>query len=125
MPKKKILIVDDQQLFTRLVKINLEATDLFEVRTENCGSNALKATKEFNPDLILLDIAMPDMSGSQVLQQLKADPFTRNVPVVFVTALVKKEGSALPGGTIDGQPFLAKPVRIKELLACIEQYIRK
>lgn len=124
MLKKRILVVDDMRLFTRLLKLNLEATGKYEVRTENQGANALAAAKEFGPDLILLDILMPDMSGSAVLQQIKADQSTKDIPVVFVTALVKKENTNLPGGTIDDQPFLAKPVRTKELLACIEKYLK-
>lgn len=125
MLKKKILVVDDQELFTRLVKLNLEASGEYEVRTENKGVNALGAAKEFRPDIILLDILMPDMSGSEVLKQVKADPFTRSIPVVFVTALVKKENLLSPGGTIDGQPFIAKPARTKEMIECIEKYSKK
>lgn len=125
MPKKKILVVDDQELFTRLVKLNLEGSGDYEVRTENKGANALAAAKEFKPDIILLDILMPDMSGSEALKQIKADPITRNIAVVFVTALVKKENMPVPGGTIDGQPFIAKPARTKEIIACIEKYTKK
>lgn len=125
MEKTKILIIDDEVGFTHLVKLNLELKQKYEVRTEDKGANGFAVAKEFQPDLILLDILMPDLSGSVVLQQLKADPATKDIPVVYVTALVKKEGLTQPGGTIDGQPFLAKPVGIRKLTETIEQYARK
>lgn len=125
MEKKKILIIDDEVGFTRLVKLNLDLKQVYDVRTENLGANGFRVAKEFKPDLILLDIAMPDLSGSVVFQQLKADAETKDIPVVFVTALVKKEGDMQPGGTIDGQPYLAKPVGIRKLTESIEEHIRK
>jgi len=122
MKKKKILLIDDQAGFTNFVKMYLEFNDKYEVRTENKGANGLAAAKEYKPDIILLDIAMPDMNGSKVLQQLKADVVTKDIPVVFITALIKKEELTHLGGTIDGQPFLVKPVGRKAFIECIEKY---
>lgn len=119
--KKKILIIDDQVGFTRLVKLNLEFSGVYEVITENKGVNGFAKAKECMPDIILLDIAMPDMDGTKVLKQLKADEATKNIPVVFITALIKKEDILLPGGSIEGQPFLVKPIGRIALLECIEK----
>ena len=78
--KKKILIVDDEAAFTNLVKISLEETGGFEVRVLNLGAPAAEAAREFGPDLILLDMVMPDMEGSAVLQEIRSGETTRNIP---------------------------------------------
>ena len=122
MGRKKILIIDDEEFFTKLVKLNLEKTGKYEVRTENKGLRGVDAAKEFKPDLILLDILMPDTEGSEVAAQLKNDAITSNIPVVFLTAVVKKD--ELQGGSvIGGHPFVAKPVSTNDLINCIENNI--
>ena len=72
--KKRILVVDDESALTRMVKLNLERTGNYEVRTENQGVKAIPAAMEFKPDLIFLDIMMPDMGGPEISAQLKEDP---------------------------------------------------
>lgn len=123
MEKKKILIIDDEEQFTKIVKLNLEYTGKYEVKTENKGALGLAATKEFKPDLILLDILMPDMEGSEVAFQLTNDKDTENIPLVFLTAVAKKEEIEASKGVIGGHPFIAKPVDIKQLIEVIEQNI--
>ncbi len=125
MSKKKIMIIDDEEFFTKLVKLNLEKTGKYEVRAENKGSQGLAVAREFKPDLILLDILMEDMEGSEVAVQLKNDVNTRDIPVVFLTAVVKKEEVASGSGVIGGHPFIAKPISINELISCIEQNLSK
>ena len=68
--KKKILVVDDEAGLTRMIKANLERTGKYEVRTENMGSRAMAAAREFRPDLMFLDVMMPDMSGDDVAARL-------------------------------------------------------
>ena len=123
MEKKRILIVDDEFGFTRLVKLNLEATGRYEVRTENKGSRTLTIAKEFRPDLILLDILMQDMEGGEVASQLKDDAVTRKIPIVFLTGVVKKEEVEKSDGDIGGYFFIAKPVSTEELINQIERSI--
>ena len=89
--KKRILIIDDEESFTQLVKLNLEASGKYEVMTENKGSLGLVATKQFKPDLILLDLIMPDMGGGELSGQLESDEETKNIPIVFLTAIMTKE----------------------------------
>ncbi|MFA5144479.1 MAG: response regulator [Candidatus Omnitrophota bacterium] len=123
MAKKRILIVDDEADFTHLVKINLEAAGSYEVRTENEGLNVLAAVKEFKPNLILLDIVMPDMDGGDVAFQLNDDESTRDIPIVFLTAIATKEDVEKGKGLINGYHFLAKPVTTEELIRCIEKIV--
>jgi CheY-like chemotaxis protein len=121
MVKKKILVVDDEEGFTKLVKLNLERTGRYEVRTESKGLLGLAAAKEYKPDLIFLDIIMPDLDGGDVCYQLENDKETKSIPIVFLTAVAKKEEVRENWGTIGGHPFIAKPVSARELIDCIEK----
>ena len=65
--KKKVLVVDDNEVITKFVKSSLEALDSYQVMVVNSGSQGIEAARSFNPDIIFLDIVMPDMEGSQVV----------------------------------------------------------
>jgi DNA-binding response OmpR family regulator len=121
--KKRILVVDDEVALTRIIKLNLERTGNYEVRTENMGSMAIPAAKEFRPDLIFLDVMMPDMSGDEVAALLKEDPMLSNIAFIFMTAIVTKEETQAMGTNIGGNMFLAKPVKTEELIATIERVL--
>jgi CheY-like chemotaxis protein len=125
MTKKKILIVDDEEAFTKVVKLNLDSTGKYEVKTENMGSRAIEAARSFKPDLIFLDIVMPDTEGSEVALQLKSDRDFKNTPIVFLTATVTPDEAGSSGRIIGGQTFLAKPVSTQQMVDCIEKYARK
>ncbi len=122
LQKKKILIVDDEISITNVFKVIIEKTGHYEVRTETHGSKALPAAKEFNPDLILLDIMMPDMDGGEVAGRLKEDDLTKDIPVVFISAAITKEEVEESGGMQGGYPILAKPVHVTKLMECLEAY---
>jgi len=85
MGKKRILVIDDVENFTKLVKRNLELTGEYEVRAENSGRLGLAAAKEFKPDLILLDIAMPDMDGYEIASGIRNDKALKNTSIIFIT----------------------------------------
>ena len=121
--KKRILVVDDEPALTRMVKLNLERTGNYEVRTENQGSKAVEAAREFKPDLIFLDVMMPDMSGDEVSAQLKEDEELSQIKFIFMTAIVTKDETESMGSNIGGNEFLAKPVKTDELLATIERVL--
>ncbi len=121
--KKRILVVDDEPALTRMVKLNLERTGNYEVRTENQGSMAVQAAREFKPDLIFLDVMMPDMSGDEVSAQLKEDEELSQIKFIFMTAIVTKDETESMGSNIGGNEFLAKPVKTDELLATIERVL--
>lgn len=121
--KKRILIVDDEPAITRLLRLTLESTGKFEVREENESQRAMPAAQEFRPDLILLDVVMPDADGGDVVSRLKTDPRLRNIPVIFLTATVRKSEVDAHGGIIGGFPFLGKPATADEVIACIEKHL--
>jgi CheY-like chemotaxis protein len=123
--KKKILIVDDEVSFARMVKLNLEKTGTFEVRVENRAAYAVATAREFRPDLILLDVIMPAMDGGDVSNQIKRDRHLRNTPIVFLTATVSKHEAGDVGLNSGGELFLAKPVSVEALIQCINERIRK
>lgn len=121
--KKKILVVDDEASLTRMVKANLERTGKYEVRTENMGSKAIEAAREFKPDLMFLDVMMPDMSGDEVAAALREDSELNDMKYVFLTAIVTKDETETMGSEIGGHQFLAKPVKTDELIATIERML--
>ena len=121
---KKILVVDDEVVLTKMVKMNLERTGKYEVRTENSGSKALQAVRDFEPDLIFMDVMMPDMSGDEVIAEIRDDPNISSIPYVFMTAIVSKTETDNMGSNIGGNEFLAKPVKTEELIATIERVLQ-
>ena len=120
-----ILIIDDEVSFTRMVKMNLEKTGTFDVRVENRAAAALPAAREFRPDLVLLDVIMPNMDGGDVAKQIKRDRNLKTTPIVFLTATVSKREAGEVGLNSGGELFLAKPVSVEALIACINEHVRK
>jgi len=123
MAKKKILVVDDEVAFTRGVKANLDA--IYDVRVENHASRVCDAVQEFRPDLILLDVMMPDMDGCEVALRLNEDCCCQKIPIVYITALVAKSKSANKKSKVYDYPCLAKPVTLDDLTTGIELYLKK
>ena len=122
MWKRRILIVDDETKLTELIKSVLEQTGNYEVYEAHSGLKGLDAARTLKPDLILLDIMMPGMDGSEVAYKLHADEHLQQIPIVFLTAAVTKQEAGASQGVIGGHPFLAKPVTVEELIACVEKY---
>ncbi len=125
MTKKKILVVDDEGGMTRMLKRNLEATNRYDVRAENSGAAAITAATEFLPDLILMDVMMPGIDGGDVAAKIKADKRLSQIPIVFLSAIVKKEETLPTGSNIGGLTYLAKSVKLEDLITCIENHLGK
>ena len=121
--KKKILVVDDEASLTRLIKANLERTGKYEVMTENHAGNAIACAKQFMPDLIFLDVMMPDMGGDEIAALIEENPHLSGIPYVFLTAIVRREETEPSGSMIGGRLFLAKPVKTEHLIATIEKLL--
>ena len=117
----KILIVDDVMSNVLLLRVLL-TNEKFTIATANNGRQALEQVKKENPDLILLDVMMPDLSGFEVAQQLKANPDTAEIPIIFLTAL---NGTAdiVKGFQVGGSDFISKPFNKEELLIRVTHQI--
>jgi CheY-like chemotaxis protein len=118
------MIVDDEAPFTRLLKLNLEKTGDYAVHVENNPQAAFRAATEFLPELILMDVMMPGMDGGTLAATFQASDSFRHIPIVFLTAAVKREEVQAHHGIIGGLPFLAKPVDLAELTSCVRQQLR-
>lgn len=116
-----ILIVDDVQKNLQVIGTILE-TEGYEIAVAGNGFEALEIVKNDIPDLILLDITMPDMDGYEVCKRLKSDPATKNVPIVFLTARTETE-DIVKGFEIGGVDYVTKPFKKEELLSRIHTHI--
>ena len=118
--KKRILIVDDERDFTSLLKLSLESMGDYQVQEENNSTNAVEAARYFDPDLFILDVMMPEMDGSDLAAQLRADPRFIDTPIIFMTALLlgdeAPEAEAKPGP----QVYLPKSTSVEKLMKCID-----
>lgn len=123
MSKKRILVVDDEASFTRMLKLNLEQTQRFEVTAVNWPEDAIATARQWQPHLVLMDIFMPRMSGGDVAAQIRADPNLKDTPIIFITAAVQKSRVADHNGVIGGTPFIAKPASFEDVLKAIDQYL--
>lgn len=123
MRKRRILVVDDDVAYARVLKAGLERNGGYEVRAESRATQVLSAAREFQPDFILLDVCMIDGDGGDVAFALREDTQLRNIPIVFLTSIVS-EHEAQGGDVVRGAfRFLAKPVRLERVIACIERHI--
>jgi CheY-like chemotaxis protein len=119
---RRVLIVDNDRDTTHLVKVLLEKTGRYLVFEQNDGARAHLSVRNFKPDLVLLDVVMPERDGGEIAAQIRADPELENTPIIFLTALVTR-AEANTGLHIDGHPFLAKPINIQELIEAIERVL--
>jgi CheY-like chemotaxis protein len=122
---KHILIVDDEPSVTRTLKLNLERTLRYNVRTENDARRVMSVAREFQPDLILLDVIMPGIDGCEVSARIHTDPELKDTPIVFLTALATNEATGGHTVTAGSTVYLAKPVSLDELIHCIDTHARK
>jgi DNA-binding response OmpR family regulator len=119
--KKKILIVDDEADILALLGARLESSGYSVFKADN-GRDAIDIARDKNPDLIILDIMLPEMDGTAVNQNLKDSEVTKNIPIIFLTALQDKSTES-PGHMIGNNIIFAKPFDAKELMATIKKII--
>lgn len=118
--KELILVVDDSP--TNLAILNVVLREIYQVISANNGADALSLAASEEPDLIILDIMMPGMDGYEICDRLKANPFTRDIPVMFVTAMdqERQEAKGLALGAVD---YIAKPVSPPIVLARVRNQL--
>ena len=119
MKKTRILLIDDEEGFTRLLKLTLEQFGPYEVRVENWPDRALGVAREFRPDVILMDVIMPQVPGVELASLMRADSQLGRTPIVFLTATASRTDR--PGKTQRPlKPCIAKPASIDEVIQEIE-----
>ena len=122
--KTRILVIDDEPDFTHVMKYGLEANGYYEVQEENDAAAAQSAAHWFDPDLIIMDVMMPGLDGGELAARFKHDSVLRDVPVIFLTALVQPPDA--PEGACDsgGHTFLPKGTPVERLIGCVEEKLR-
>jgi two-component system, cell cycle response regulator DivK len=118
---KRILVVEDNELNMKLLNDVLEAHG-YEVMSTGRGAVAVEWARQYQPDLILMDLQLPDLSGLEATRQLKADPETQRIPVIAVTAfaMAGDEKKALEHGC---DAYVAKPIVLRDFLNLITGFI--
>lgn len=119
--KNKLMIVDDDEDITSLLKIKLENTNRYQVVTTNRETEAVDLARRDCPDLILLDIDMPNISGGDIAKLLSKTESTKNIPILFSSSLVTKADTDIKGKSIGGHAMVSKSIKTSELIAIIDE----
>lgn len=122
MPGKKILIVEDNEKNRKLIKVILKAKGYYTMEAEDARA-ALDQLKRETPDLILMDIGMPEIDGLELTRQIKQDESTKNIPIIAVTAhaMTGEKEKVLKAGC---DAYISKPIDTNELPITIEKFLR-
>lgn len=123
MPKKKILIVEDEESLLKLESILLTSKG-YDVRGVVNGQAALDAIAEELPDLVLLDIMLPEVDGFEVCRRIKADPATKDLPVILLTAKKSREDMAR-GEKVGADWYITKPFKSAMVIETIQRFLAK
>ena len=118
--RSRILIVDNNSQFTRSARLLLEQTGNYVTCAVNDPRRTLETARSFKPDLVLVDLIMPQADGPEIAAQFEADWALHGVPIVFVTTLITPE-EARDGRRINGHRIVAKPARGSDLLKIVEE----
>jgi len=120
----KILVVDDKEYVVKLLSKKLTANG-FEVMTAGNGKEAIDIVNESPPNLIIMDILMPEMDGSTAAEELRSNPQTSRIPIIFLTELVQKSEEEASGHVIGGNYFIAKPFKTEDLIQFVRDVLKK
>ncbi|MFH1906032.1 MAG: response regulator [Chloroflexota bacterium] len=121
---KRVLCIEDEAEMIDLIRLILGRRG-FEVKGANGGLEGLEMIRKEKPDLVLLDLMMPDLDGWEVYQQMKADEATRDIPVIVVTAKAQSIDKVLGLHIAKVDDYIAKPFSPQELLASIDNVLAK
>lgn len=123
MAKQKILAVDDERHILELISYNLQGAG-YQVETAETGEQALEMARDTAPDLILLDVMLPDIDGLQVCTRLKREPETASIPVIMLTARGDEIDKVL-GLEMGADDYVVKPFGVRELVARVKALLRR
>lgn len=118
---RTILVVDDEERMARFIRLNLEQ-DGFHVVEAHRGMQAIEAVRVDMPDVVVLDVMMPDLDGFETCRRLKADDSTSQIPVIFLTSL-SEVSDKVKGFQAGGVDFITKPFQIEEVLARVDTHL--
>jgi CheY-like chemotaxis protein len=121
--RKRILVADDELDYLHVIKLMLEGTGQYQVRTINYASQVPAVAKDFKPDLMLLDCMMPAVDGGELAGKLQADPDLKDTPFLFLTCTVSEIESAPSKCYAGVQTYVPKTIEFQELVNVIESKI--
>lgn len=119
--RKKILFCDNDKSIQEVVEIIVEEAG-YEIETISGSDDIFRKIKNYKPDLLLLDLWMPNTSGREIVRKIKGDKQTKNIPIIIVSAIDQSKEIAKSMGV---QDFLAKPFNIEDLTALVDKYLKK
>jgi DNA-binding response OmpR family regulator len=123
MSQSTVLVIDDEKDLLELVRYNL-AKEHIDVIVASDGTSGLEIALQHKPDLVLLDLMMPGMSGREVCSRLRADPRTRRIPIIMLTAK-SEESDKIIGLEMGADDYVTKPFSVRELVARVRAALRR
>ncbi|GJQ60134.1 MAG: response regulator [Candidatus Scalindua sp. AMX11] len=123
MEKKKILVVDDEKDLLLILKKGLSAEG-YSVITADNGHDGIASARTKHPDLMILDRVLGDIQGEEVATRLRNDPITKNIPVIFLSALLSSPNNAERFTILDNSELIIKPYNFEDLIEAIQKYLR-
>ena len=124
MSQKKILVVDDEPDIQSTLKKTLTCQG-YSVIVADTGKKAIALVRSSRPDLVILDVALPDLLGGQVAEAIQGIPEMRDIPIIFLTALLAKNEERKYGRIVGGRIMFAKPYDAEELLTAISETLAR
>jgi len=124
MRRRKILVVDDEKGVRDIIKLALDATGEFEVRTAHSGMDGIYSARVHKPDIIILDICMPGMNGFEVLKRLKEDENTVSIPVIIYSGLADDESKCI-AMELYNEAYLTKPFDMFEMIDMVRTVLKR
>ena len=124
MRPKRILFIDDEEALLRMLKKSLEITGDFKVETAANGKEGIKLARKVTPDLVVLDVMMPEMDGFEVLRRLKEDQKTFPIPVIMLSSDPADEAK-IKAAQLYGEIYLTKPIQALDLIARINHVLAR
>jgi DNA-binding response OmpR family regulator len=118
-----ILVIEDDEIVARTIERSLRG-EQYRITVANSGVEGIKIARRINPDLVILDVIMPGMDGYTVCREMRADPITTGVPILFLTAKVKDE-DRITGFNAGADDYLCKPFNIDELILRVRAILRR
>ncbi len=123
MEDAKILVIEDDEIVARTIERSLRGAE-FKITKASSGVEGLKIARQLLPDLVILDVVMPGMDGYTVCREMRADPITSDVPILFLTAKVKDQDK-ITGFNAGADDYLSKPFNVDELILRVRAILRR